>query len=223
MTGATHADLLAHAQQLIREKDSIENNIRENEAVLQSQKVGMNDPLIDAEGFPRADVDIYAVRHARTQIILLTVPDPGLRNDLRAKMGEVEKALHAVHTQAQLEKQSAGAQPVQPPGMSDIQREAVNEWEYAYMNAIENVPFATINGVAPDSPANEAGLERGDKVVRFGTVDVSNHQNLRALSDLVAASENVSIQCRRTTTTLFSRRNTRATITEGHSRLGIAE
>ena len=88
MTGETHADLLARAQHLVRERDAIEANIREFDAVLHSvnfsltksltttllktniqQKVGMDDLLIDREGFPRADVDIYAVRHARTQII----------------------------------------------------------------------------------------------------------------------------------------------------------
>ncbi|KAJ3051971.1 26S proteasome non-ATPase regulatory subunit 9 [Rhizophlyctis rosea] len=167
MTGATHADLLARAQHLVREKDAIEANIREFEAVLQSQKVGMDDPLVDREGFPRGDVDIYAVRHARTTIIRL-------RNDLKAKMSEIESALHAVHTQAQLEKNMAGTQPPARP--------------------TEDIPFAAINGVAPDSPANEAGLERGDKVVRFGHVDVTNHQGLKALSDLVAVSENKIIR-----------------------------
>ena len=31
--------------------------------------VGMHDPLIDREGFPRNDIDVYAVRMARHQII----------------------------------------------------------------------------------------------------------------------------------------------------------
>ena len=35
----------------------------------QQKSVGMDEPLIDAEGFPRADIDIYSVRHARHQII----------------------------------------------------------------------------------------------------------------------------------------------------------
>ena len=29
----------------------------------------MDGPLVDAEGFPRADIDVYSVRHARHSII----------------------------------------------------------------------------------------------------------------------------------------------------------
>lgn len=82
MTGTTHAELVGKAQRLIREKDALEKHIQELEDVLKSvgsrsnmkylqwppilrhillikQGVGMNEPLTDAEGFPRADIDIY--------------------------------------------------------------------------------------------------------------------------------------------------------------------
>ena len=36
---------------------------------LQQQDVGMDGPLVDTEGFPRADIDVYSVRHARHGII----------------------------------------------------------------------------------------------------------------------------------------------------------
>jgi len=29
----------------------------------------MNAPLVDAEGFPRADIDVHAVRHAKNQLL----------------------------------------------------------------------------------------------------------------------------------------------------------
>lgn len=32
-------------------------------------KIGMTEPLVDAEGYPRADVNVYQVRHARHKII----------------------------------------------------------------------------------------------------------------------------------------------------------
>lgn len=31
--------------------------------------IGMNGPLVDSEGFPRNDIDVYQVRHARHKII----------------------------------------------------------------------------------------------------------------------------------------------------------
>lgn len=46
----------------------------------------MRDPLVDADGFPRNDIDVYQVRHARHQII-------NLQNDLKSLLKEIEKGL----------------------------------------------------------------------------------------------------------------------------------
>lgn len=46
----------------------------------------MESPLVDADGFPRNDIDVYQVRHARHQII-------NLQNDLKALLKEIEKGL----------------------------------------------------------------------------------------------------------------------------------
>lgn len=54
---------------LIQEKDRIESEIREQNLVLEANNVGMHDPLVDADGFPRNDIDVYKVRHARHRII----------------------------------------------------------------------------------------------------------------------------------------------------------
>lgn len=36
---------------------------------LQQKGVGMNEPLVDCEGYPRSDVDLYQVRTARHNIV----------------------------------------------------------------------------------------------------------------------------------------------------------
>ena len=36
---------------------------------IQQGNVGMNEALIDREGYPRADIDVYTVRKARQRII----------------------------------------------------------------------------------------------------------------------------------------------------------
>lgn len=54
---------------LIQEKDRLEAAIREQTAILETNLVGMHDPLVDQEGYPRNDIDVYKVRHARHQII----------------------------------------------------------------------------------------------------------------------------------------------------------
>lgn len=54
---------------LIQERDRIESEIREQNLVLEENHVGMQDPLVDGDGYPRSDVDVYKVRHARHRII----------------------------------------------------------------------------------------------------------------------------------------------------------
>ena len=46
---------------LMKQKDDLEEEIKALHEVLKSQKVGMDDPLVDQEGFPRSDIDVYQV------------------------------------------------------------------------------------------------------------------------------------------------------------------
>lgn len=55
-------------------------------------------------------------------------------------------------------------------------------------------PFARVNSVTPRSPADLAGLKAGDKVVRFGTANWTNHERLSKVAAVVQESENVSFQ-----------------------------
>lgn len=54
---------------LMEEKDRIESEIRDQTAILETNHVGMHDPLVDSDGYPRNDIDVYKVRLARHQII----------------------------------------------------------------------------------------------------------------------------------------------------------
>lgn len=59
---------------LMQDKDKIESEIREQTAILETNNVGMHDSLVDSEGYPRNDIDVYKVRHARHRIICKYVP-----------------------------------------------------------------------------------------------------------------------------------------------------
>lgn len=50
----------------------------------------MQEPLVDESGFPRNDIDVYLVRHARHEIICL-------KNDLKELMKQIEKGLEVYH------------------------------------------------------------------------------------------------------------------------------
>uniref|UniRef100_A0A8B9JVC1 Nas2 N-terminal domain-containing protein n=1 Tax=Astyanax mexicanus TaxID=7994 RepID=A0A8B9JVC1_ASTMX len=56
-------------QRLIKKKDEIEEQIKAYYDVLEDQgDVGMDAPLVDVEGYPRADVDLFQIRTARHSI-----------------------------------------------------------------------------------------------------------------------------------------------------------
>ena len=56
-------------------------------------------------------------------------------------------------------------------------------------------PFAIIDEVSPNSPASDAGLLENDILIQFGHVNSTNHNNFRAIAELVpsVAGENKSI------------------------------
>lgn len=77
--------LRARALAIDAERLSIEKDIAECMATLGENATA---PLVDADGFPRADIDVAEVAHVRGVL-------SRLRTDLKLKMKEVEAALLA--------------------------------------------------------------------------------------------------------------------------------
>jgi 26S proteasome non-ATPase regulatory subunit 9 len=114
------------ARALISQKDNIEAELETHISILKANNVTMQTPLVDPEGFPRADIDIYAVRGARVRII-------ELRNDLKSVMDAIAKALEGIYDPAL----------AVPSAQESSSRSALK-------------PFARVEAVAPGSPAAEA-------------------------------------------------------------------
>ncbi|EGR34396.1 protein kinase domain protein, partial [Ichthyophthirius multifiliis] len=45
------------------------------------------------------------------------------------------------------------------------------------------IPFAIINEVTPESPAHESGIQLGDLIINFGSVNYKNHNDLKNIVD----------------------------------------
>ena len=125
---------------LIAHKDALETELSSQFSILSTNASTMNSPLVDSDGFPRSDIDVYAVRHARVRII-------ELRNDLRGVMDVIAKALEGLHEQADRTSEQAGSSRDEPAGS---QAGDGNEVEAPVR------PFARVDGVAPGSPAADA-------------------------------------------------------------------
>ncbi|KAG6820723.1 hypothetical protein H0H93_012776 [Arthromyces matolae] len=82
---------MEQAKSLMENKTNIEERISEQISILKANDSTMQTPLVDADGFPRADIDVYAVRSARVRII-------ELRNDLAAVTDQIAKALETIYS-----------------------------------------------------------------------------------------------------------------------------
>jgi len=158
------------ARTLITQKAAIEAEINGQISILKANNITLHSPLVDSDGFPRDDLDIYQVCHARVKII-------ELRNDLEAITNNIAKALQAVYD------------PYSPPillsSSSDVELNSSAE-------ADTMEPFARVDSVAPGSPAADAGMQREDLVVEFGhlTSQLFASSSLQILAELVNVSEN---------------------------------
>jgi len=52
-------------------------------------------------------------------------------------------------------------------------------------DAHPSIPFAVIDGVDAESPAEAAGLHKGDLICAFGSAHYENHRQLRAIAEMV--------------------------------------
>lgn len=116
---------------LITSKSSIEDEIRSQAAILKANNSTFESPLTDGDGFPRADIDIWAVRHARIRIIRL-------RNDLSSLMDKIAMVLEQIHA-SQFAEATTDDRGAPSPSLP---------------------PFAKVDAVAPHSPAQAAVSSR---------------------------------------------------------------
>lgn len=79
------------------QRKKIEDEILMHRVVLENNKVGMKDSLTDKDDFPRNDIDVFAVRHARAAINKLEYDAKELLNQMQGHLEE----LHSITRQSQ--------------------------------------------------------------------------------------------------------------------------
>lgn len=126
---------------------------------------GVKDPLVDAEGYPRGDIDIYEVRRKRQRLSVINT-------DHKELMKKLEK---------ELQNNFAELPPSQPssskaPAAKDTLR-----------------PIAKLDQILPDSPAAAAGIMEGDMLLRMGHVTSKTNNAMREIPKLVGDNVNKAL------------------------------
>ena len=164
---------ITSAEEVMRLKDRIESQLKEFASYLSSQGVDMETPLVSRDGYPRADIDVLQVRLARRNINML-------RNDLRKVMERMQELLVTYF------KTPEGTK-VNPSG-TDASSETTKSSAGVRGSEYE-VPFAVLREVVPGGPAARAGVKDGDKLLKIGAVNASNHNKLKGVQREVLEHE----------------------------------
>jgi len=146
---------------LMKARTEIDEQITALGGILESNHIGMTEPLVDNEGYPRNDIDVYQVRNARHRIICL-------QNDYKALTKQIEASLEAYH------------QHLREQGAVDTPMEVDSEELETVMQ-----PFVKVNMVSEGSPAFHAGLKVDDLVLSVGSLDSGNFTGLPQIGTLV--------------------------------------
>ncbi|RSH87240.1 putative 26S proteasome regulatory subunit [Saitozyma podzolica] len=175
-----------YARALMQRKDEIEAEMEALKEVLASHGTTPETSLFDPEGYPRADIDIYAIRHARSALARLHT-DRNLVNERLAPALEAafQREAGSAETSAiaPLSTSLNGAQPL----ANGHDAAARARGEEIAMEAVPDAPVAKVNSVAPGSPAADAGLNAGDYILDFAGVTAPG--GLQDIGALVQRSE----------------------------------
>ena len=142
------------------------------------------------QGFPLPNLDLAAIRGDRHLVITRM-------NDHKALTSRVEEAVRRLLEERRAEEGApaaeASADATAAPGAAPVQaRPAAAAAAAATASLNRLVPFARVDDVAPSSPAEEAGMMRGDRVVSFGSVSVSASSSSASSSSAAAAASSPS-------------------------------
>lgn len=172
--------LMEESRKLMATEKELLTELKDLEQQLQAQGVGMTEPLIDNEGFPRSDIDIPTIRLLRNRV-------HHVRNDHKDVMKKIESTLSLIHS---LSRESNEKTTTTTETLNSNNNSSNNDQTASTVL----IPFAKVNAVAPDSPAYIAGLQRNDQILQFGNITATNHQQLRALTGVVSTNIGQSIE-----------------------------
>eukprot|EP01031_Cornospumella_fuschlensis_P035168 gene35168-42598_t len=134
---------------------------------------GLKDPLVDAEDFPRGDIDIYNVRGKRLRL-------SGINYEHKELMKQIETLVHRIYELGPSEDTTSSDETGAKLSMPST---IFNAPEVMLLG-----PIAKLDEILEGSPAAEAGIVDGDLLMKFGSITSNTADALPSIAKLVGAS-----------------------------------
>lgn len=186
-------------QQLMKQREELENEADLIKEILLSPgpngepPAGLKDPLVDSEGYPRNDIDLYEIRRKRNRLAVINT-------DYKNIMKEIEQELHKIYSKdddpnnnIEVKDEAATVTTTSinemPTNDLELKLSETNLPQVPPKSTIA-LPFAIIDEILPNSPAQVAGLLDGDELIKFGSVDGKMFNPLSYLPNIVTTNVN---------------------------------
>ncbi|WWC62072.1 uncharacterized protein I303_104662 [Kwoniella dejecticola CBS 10117] len=179
-----------YARALMQRKDDIEKEIEDLKDVLNSHGATLQTQLVDNEGYPRGDIDIYAIRHARSSLVRL-------QNDRQTVSDLLATALQNAFSIPSNSSSDSDSSNILPNGNSSSTASSTDPNQ---INGVSTTPewpekpIARVNTVAASSPASQAGLQTNDMIYDFAGVTHTSQGGIQAIGTVVSRSEGESLR-----------------------------
>lgn len=168
-------DLKAETMKLMEKRGATEADMNAIiQRLCQPGGPGLNGNLVDAEGFPRTDIDIPTVRADRHRLAELKND----HKDLTEKINQNIQLLHATKPSPKTSSYSENGKE----GSGSVQH--VSAMNAAADDAAVKIPFAMVDEITEASPAADDGLQLGDQIVKFGNVEAGENLLSRLASEI---------------------------------------
>ncbi|RLM85917.1 hypothetical protein C2845_PM04G12910 [Panicum miliaceum] len=137
---------------------------------------GITGGLVDAEGFPRSDIDIPNVLAQRRRLA-------ELRNDHKDVTNKIDKNLEILHSSKLSRNEQTTSRGSDTLASSHI---GLSRSEPMEEDPVTRLPFAMIDEITDGSPAAVDGLQLGDEIVKFGNVEAGDRLQERLMSEAIS-------------------------------------
>jgi 26S proteasome non-ATPase regulatory subunit 9 len=150
--------LNAQRRSLEQEADALVSELNDGS---QGEPMGLDTPLVDAEGYPRADIDVYRARTLRKRLGEIRTDHNGLMKNIEQTLQQVASLLNPDKTTKEKEELMARSKPKPKPKYDPVTGKwVVMNWDGSVAGAPggEKRTFRNLSSETPETRGDDAAV-----------------------------------------------------------------